>query len=477
MRASTIHHPQAAVRTIRAAATSLMTSTIAWFRRDLRLADNRMLEAAARGANRVWPVFVADPGLLRRHATAAARIAWFARSLQALDDRLRSLGSELQILYGDPADQLRAFAATVGADHVVAAADDDPLAVVRDNTVAREVDLHLVDDLRILPAGALRTATGGPYQVFGPFHRAFAARLEADPGLLASAGPVPSGRFAPRARDGSGTDGFPSPQSPHSLPMPGERAAADRLASFIQHRIGTYDVLRDRPSAGGTSQLSPDLRVGSISIRAPWRAALEIEQREGEDRVRGARRWRAELAWREFLAQRPESNASDPAMAAEDRAEPLLEAWRAGCTGIPFVDAGMRQLVATGWMHNRARLVAASFLVKDAGLDWRRGAAVFREHLIDADDVQNDGNWRWIAGVGAGSAPPFRVFNPIRQGKRFDADGSYVRGWIPELTDMPDRYVHEPWLAPVPPRTYPAPLIDHALARERYLASSMRHRS
>jgi deoxyribodipyrimidine photo-lyase len=458
---------------------------IAWFRRDLRLTDNRMLEAATLHAERVWPVFVADPALLARHAAAPGRTAWFAANLAALDRRLRAVGSGLTVLRGTPQDALRDFAALVGADAVYASADEDPAAIARDSRVAEQVDLRLVDDQRIVAPGEIRTGAGEAYTVFTPFRRALDARVEEAPDVVTAAAEPRHDRLAPRPANAQGPEAFPAPGPPHRLPEPGEEAAAARLRSFLREGIAGYRDERDRPDLDATSHLSAYLRVGAISVRACWRAARNAETRareRGDARLaQGAGTWRGELAWREFFAH---VLAAHPRLATESfrreydaiewetgaQADELLAAWRDGRTGFPFVDAGMRELAATGWMHNRARLVTASVLVKDAGVDWRRGASVFGERLLDADLQQNEGNWQWVAGVGTDAAPYFRIFNPSLQAKRFDPDGAYVRRWVPELAGMPDAWVHEPWLAPQPPGDYPAPILDHREARERTLA-------
>ena len=455
---------------------------IAWFRRDLRLTDNQMLEAATRGADRVWPVFVADPDLLDAHGAATARTAWFEANVRALDEMLRLEGSGLTVLHGRPEEVLRTFAAEVGASIVHAAADEDPAAIARDERVARAVDLHLVDDQRIVPPSQLRTGGGSAYTVYTPFRRALDARVDADPAAARTADPDLS-RLAPAP--GTRHPAIGATASPHALPAPGERAASDRLRAFLRTDVAGYRDERDRPDHDTTSRLSPYLRVGAISIRACWRAAINAAERARErgDRrlAQGAATWRGELAWREFFAHvlaahprlatasfRTEFDGIEWAEGAE--ADDALAAWREGRTGFPFVDAGMRQLAATGWMHNRARLVTASFLVKDAGVDWRRGASVFSERLLDADVQQNDGNWQWVAGVGTDAAPYFRIFNPTLQSRKFDPDGAYIRRWIPELADVESAHIHEPWRAPSPPKDYPVPILDHAEARQRTLA-------
>lgn len=457
---------------------------IAWFRRDLRLTDNRMLEVATHDAERVWPVFVVDRALLERHKAARGRVAWFAASVRALDERLRDEGSGLTVLVGEPAGELRRFARQVDADVVMAAADEDPMAVARDERVRGAVNLRLIDDARIVPPAELRTAGGVPYTVYTPFRRALDARVDADPSALAGRAEPRLDRLAPRPTGASGPGAFPAETPPHPLPEPGEQAASDRLRGFLRGDVDAYREERDRPDLDSTSHLSPYLRVGAISVRACWRAALGAADRARErgDRklAQGAATWRGELAWREFFAH---VLAAHPRLASEsfrseydaiswadgEEADEALEAWRTGRTGFPFVDAGMRQLVATGWMHNRARLVTASFLVKDAGVDWRTGEGVFLDHLLDADRQQNTGNWQWVAGVGTDAAPYFRIFNPTLQAKKFDPEGTYVRRWIPELAGVPDAFIHEPWRAPEPPSGYPSPILDHAEARARTL--------
>lgn len=465
--------------------TAAPRRTIAWFRRDLRLTDNRMLEAATRGVDRVWPVFVADPDLLDAHSAATARVAWFEANVRSLDERLREHGSGLTVLRGRPEEVLRRFAAEVGAGIVHAAADEDPAAIARDERVAAAVDLRLVDDQRIVPPDELRTGSGGPYTVYTPFRRALEARIDTAPDAATGRREADLSRLAPAPARAVDSLVFGGVEPPYELPEPGEQAATDRLRAFLRAGIAGYRDERDRPDLDATSGLSPYLRVGAISVRACWRAALNAAERARErgDRhlTEGAATWRGELAWREFFAH---VLAAHPRIATESfraeydtvewadgaEADEALAAWRDGRTGFPFVDAGMRQLAATGWMHNRARLVTASFLVKDAGIDWRRGASVFAERLLDADVQQNHGNWQWVAGVGTDAAPYFRIFNPTLQGRKFDPDGAYIRRWIPELADFDPAHIHEPWLVQSPSPAYPAPILDHAEARQRTLA-------
>ena len=460
-----------------------MRRSIAWLRRDLRLTDNRVLAEATVASERVWPVFVVDPRILEIHAAATGRIAWFAASVRSLDDALGKHGSGLTLLVGPPERELPRFAREIEAECIFAATDEDPAARARDDRVAAAADLRLVVDTRLLPPDALRTTNGEAHAVYGPFRRALEAHLAKAGAAITARADADLTRLAPPP-EGALTD-FPAPASSADLPVPGEVAATARLRSFLRADLATYDGDRDVPALDATSHLSPYLRVGAISIRAAWRAASNAAERARERRdlalERGAAAWRRELAWREFFAH---VLAANPRLATASfradlddlewdegpSADRALAAWREGRTGYPLVDAGMRQLVAEGWMHNRARLVTASFLVKDLGVDWRRGESVFMEHLIDGDLSVNNGNWQWVAGVGTDAAPYFRILNPTLQAQRFDPDGTYVRRWVTELEDLPNEHVLEPWKAPKPPRDYPPPIVDHGAARQRALA-------
>ncbi len=411
-------------------------------------------------------------------------MAWFSANVRALDNALAGHGSALTILVGPPEDEILRFARTVGAEAVFAAADEDPAAISRDARVATAVDLRLVDDTQLVPPSAMRTGEGRPFSVFSPFRRALDAALEAHDALTERQD-TDVRRLAPRSAGAGGPGDWTAPASPHELPEPGETAATARLRGFLRSGLAGYLEHRDDLARDATSHLSPYLRVGAISVRAAWRAVRDAEARARERRdralARGAAAWRRELAWREFFAHvlsahprlaresfRPELDGL--AWEEGSAADEALLAWRSGRTGYPLVDAGMRQLASTGWMHNRARLTAASFLVKDLGIDWRRGESVFIEHLLDGDLAQNNGNWQWVAGVGTDAAPYFRILNPTLQAKRFDPDGSYVRRWVPELASVPNEHVLEPWTAPEPPVDYPPPIVDHAAGRERALA-------
>jgi len=443
-----------------------MAPTIMWFRRDLRVADNPALAAAVAeaGGAETFPVFVLDPALLR--PAGAARTAFLAGCLDALD---AALDGRLTIVAGDPAEAIPGLARRVKAGAVFAAHDFGPYGRARDEAVGRA----LRDDGRrfepcgsayAVAPGTVRSKAGDPYRVYSAFYRAW-RRIGwlppiAPPPLTTVAGPV--GRRAGRPKDRPAAE----------LPAPGEAAAARRLAAFLGH-AGRYGDERDLPGRDGTSRLSPYLRFGCLHPR-------QVLDRLG--RTRGEEVFRRELAWREFYADvlfhRPDSarRSLQPAMAAMEvdegpEADRRFAAWAEGRTGYPIVDAGMRQLSAEAWMHNRVRMIVASFLVKDLHLDWSRGARHFMRLLVDGDLASNQHGWQWVAGTGTDPAPYFRVFNPVLQGEKFDPDGDYVRRWVPELAAVGGGAVHRPWTLPGgPPGGYPGPIVDHADERRVALA-------
>jgi len=446
-----------------------------WFRSDLRLRDNRALASACR-AGAAALVFVLDDRLLAGRALGAPRLRFLLGSLERLGAELARRGQRLVVRRGDPALVVPRLAREGRFDRVVWNRDHGPFAARRDTRVGRAlaaagVAVETHKDRVVFESGEVRTRDGAPFRVFTPFRNAWWARFEADP--PACEGPVrlpPPVPLASESLPDAAALGFGEDET--ELPTPGEDAARRRLDRFLAVAIARYAADRDRPDRDGTSRLSPYLRFGAISIRTCLHAARE-RAREDPRAREGVRKWLDELVWREFYAavlvehphvlRRSFERAYDAMRWEDDDAG--FAAWCAGRTGHPFVDAGMRQLAATGWMHNRARMVVASFLTKDLLVDWRRGERFFLQRLVDGDPASNNGGWQWSASTGTDAQPWFRIFSPVAQGERFDPDGAYVRAWLPELRYVPPRFVHRPWQAPSPPRDYPRPIVDHAERR------------
>jgi deoxyribodipyrimidine photo-lyase len=450
-------------------------TTLLWLRRDLRLGDNPTLAyAAARGA--VVPVAIEPPA----HSPGIASAEWRAASLVALDTSLHSLGSRLVVRSGPAEVSLVALASETGADVVACTRSWDPASLAEERRVAAAlssagVRLEVRESQYLVAPTDLHTGSKTPYQVFTPYYRAWVTALPTEqtldvPARLVPPTAWPAGDVALRAR------------AVDAQWRPGENGATERLDRFVRDHLNSYDDLRDDPSVAATSGLSPHLAAGEISPKQIRQAIADVPKTIVAPYLR-------QLAWREFSAHVLHANPDLDRTPLRARFSSMpwiddpdgLERWRRGMTGYPLVDAGMRQLAATGWMHNRVRLVAASFLVKDLLISWTQGEEHFSRTLIDADTAQNAFNWQWVAGSGADAAPYFRIFNPSLQGKRFDSKGAYVRRWVPELAALPDRWIHEPWKAPeferelarsaVDGEAYPAPMIEHAEARERALAS------
>jgi deoxyribodipyrimidine photo-lyase len=438
-----------------------------WFRRDLRLADNPALAAAARHAGpdgEVTALFCHDDRLAR--PAGAARRAFLAGCLAALD---ADIGRRLVVRSGHPEAVVPEVVGEVGADAVFVAEDFGPYGRERDERVAaelrrREADLVRVGSPYAVPPGEVRTRAGEPYKVFTPFSRAWRTHGWPDP--------APAARRV-RWAQGVGGDGPPvAPPVDAELPEPGEAAAHRAARRFLHGPLARYADARDRPDLDATSRLSPYLKWGCLH---PRQLLAELGGNAGHDA------FRTELCWREFYADvlwhRPDTvrRAFLPAMRCMEvdtghGTDEAFLAWAEGRTGYPIVDAGMRQLVAEGWMHNRVRMIVASFLVKDLHLDWTRGARYFMQHLVDGDLASNHHGWQWVAGTGTDAAPYFRIFDPVSQGERYDPDGDYVRRWIPELRGIDGRAVHRPSERPDgPPAGYPHPIVDHAEERAEAL--------
>lgn len=440
-------------------------TAVVWFRRDLRLADHPALAAAAAGADQVVALFVDDERL--RRPAGPPRVVFLDACLAALDE---SIGGHLVRRTGDPARVVVDVAAEVGATDVYVTGDFGPYGRARDDEVADALEarggtLRRVGTPYAVAPGTLHTQAGDPFKVFTPYWRAW------DPRATEVAVPAPAVRWVA----GLPTTA-PSPvelADGVALPVAGERGAHDRLDDFLADAVDRYHEGRDQPGVDGSSRLSPYLKYGCLHPR-------QVLDRLAPG-APGPDALRRELAWRDFYADvlfhRPDTahRAFLPKMRAMrvdggPATEERFAAWRDGRTGYPLVDAGMRQLAAEAWMHNRVRMVTASFLVKDLHLDWGRGAAVFLERLVDGDLASNQHGWQWVAGTGTDAAPYFRVFNPVAQSKRFDPDGAYLRRWLPELADVPAPAIHEPWKLPDgPPGGYPEPIVDHGVERAEAL--------
>jgi len=455
-----------------------------WLRRDLRLADNEVLHAVLEHADRVIPVYVLDPILLERYA-GTKRVAFLFSAIRQLDADLRARGSRLVVRRGNARDALGRLVQEAGATAIFAQEDWTPYARQRDAKVAAHLPLHLVGSPTLRPPGAVLKQDGQPYTVFTPFSRKWKAFAPPSTSELHS---------VPAQMSPSDVQSLPipvEPALPPKVPFPAsETEAQNRLRAFTEGRdapIYRYAQERDRLDLETTSRLSPYLRFGMLSVRQALVAAHRaLAAAPDEDAVEGVHTWLNELVWREFYVSilyhfpyvldrsfRP--NLQDIPWENDQTG---FAAWCVGQTGYPIVDAAMRQLVETGWMHNRARMIVASFLVKDLLIDWRWGERYFMQHLIDGDPAANNGGWQWTAGTGTDAAPYFRIFNPVVQGRRYDPRGAYVRAWVSELASVPDRYIHAPWKMAaetqrasgcVIGRDYPAPIVDHSQARERTL--------
>ncbi len=463
-----------------------MTTALWWLRRDLRLTDNQALAAALAHADQVLPVFVLDPVLLASPYIGSKRLAFLFAGLRQLDTDLRARGSRLIVRQGDPQNELAAILASCGANEIFAEEDFSPYARHRDARVAQRLPLELVAGLTVQPPGTVLKDDGSPYTVFTPFSRKWKALT-----TLPTSGVLPA---PTRIRTPDEVHGHPIPNEPALPPgvpfQPGEAEAQRRLSAFVDGRqapIDRYAETRNRVDLEGTSQLSPYLRFGMLSARQAAVSAMAAMEAAPNKQVRkSTETWLNELVWREFYVHilyhfphiRGQSFRAELENIAWENDQAAFAAWCEGKTGYPVVDAAMRQLIHSGWMHNRARMIVASFLVKDLLIDWRWGERWFMQHLVDGDPAANNGGWQWTAGTGTDAAPYFRIFNPILQSQKFDPDGTYIRRWVPELVEVPAKFVHEPWRMPsevqrvsgcVIGQDYPHPIVDHAAMRQRVM--------
>ncbi|MCS6811244.1 MAG: DNA photolyase family protein [Tepidimonas sp.] len=480
-------------------------SALMWFRRDLRAYDNAALYHALRASRRVWCVFVFDTAiltpLLQRGLQADRRVEFIHAALQDLDDQLRALGRSfgtdgvgLIVLHAAASEAIPQLAAQLGVQAVYANHDDDPDALARDarvlGTLAHQgVAMHTFKDHVIFERREILTGNGRPFTVFTPYKNAWLRaltpfHLKAYPVERYGAALAPRPAHLAGALPSLGDLGF-APTNLRQLPMRTGTRGARAMWEDFQARLERYHLARDYPGIKGPSYLSAHLRFGTLSIREVAASAYALHAR-GQA---GASAWLNELIWRDFyhqiLANFPHivEHAFKPEY---DRivwergrhAEALLAAWCTGQTGYPLVDAAMRQLNQTGYMHNRLRMVVASFLTKDLGLDWRRGERYFADHLLDFDLAANNGGWQWAASSGCDAQPYFRIFNPVAQSRKFDPHGKFIRRYVPELAALDDQAIHAPWEASAQAlaaagvtlgRTYPLPIVDHAQARQRTL--------
>ena len=468
---------------------------IVWLRQDLRVADHPALSAAAETGRAVLPLYVLDVDTPGTWAVGGASLWWLHHSLAALSGSLEDIGSKLILRQGRGPDIVQGLAREHGASAVYITRGYEPWAV------ADEAELKVMGhrdgfDVRrfsgalLFEPEAIRTKDGGPFKVFTPFWKACLAVGEPGRSL-----PSPKTLKAPVdwAKSDTLEDWALLPTKPdwaggmRETWVPGETGAAVRLHGFIERSLGGYATGRDRPDQPGTSMLSPHLHFGEISSRQCWHS---VRMADGEG-AHGAASYLRELGWREFSTHllfhfpnitetpfRPEFANFPWIDSGASKAD--LAAWQRGQTGYPIVDAGMRQLWHTGWMHNRVRMIVASLLTKHLRIHWREGARWFWDTLVDADLANNSASWQWVAGSGADAAPYFRIFNPVLQGQKFDPNGTYVRHWVPELANLPAANIHMPWEASasvlaqagvVLGKTYPRPIVDHGKARAAALAA------
>jgi deoxyribodipyrimidine photo-lyase len=466
---------------------------IVWFRQDLRLADNPALDVAANGGRPVVPVYVLDELVTDEWPMGGASRWWLDGSLRALSASLQERGSRLILRRGRTVDELTRLAAEIGAASIHFSRAYEPFSARLEQQLKSACDtaavaVHRYCGSLLQEPEAIRTKMGEPFRVFTPYWRAVLAMrrrgLVAPPCVLANPHTWPaseqlnSWRLRPK-----------NPDWMHGLSStwtPGEAGAARRLEAVIDEALAAYAVDRDRPDKPGTSMLSPHLHFGEVSPVQCWHAVAMARDRNPA-LATGADVWLRELGWREFSYHllhhwphitnqpfRPEFSAF-PWDTNAERSKKRRMAWQRGQTGYPIVDAGMRQLWQTGWMHNRVRMIVASFLTKHLLVPWQQGARWFWDTLVDADLASNSASWQWVAGSGADAAPYFRIFNPVLQGRKFDSDGNYVRRFVPELARLGADHIHAPWEAPDKAlamagvrlgETYPRPIVDHAAARQ-----------
>jgi deoxyribodipyrimidine photo-lyase len=440
---------------------------LVWHRADLRTHDHPALHHAARGSQKIAPVFVLDPSLLTMPYSGKTRIAFLHANLRALHESYQKLGSSLVVRYGKPEEELLKLAREADAKAIYAIRSDEPVGRERDARVKtmlekNGIEFRLLESDTIHQPGTIKSLSDTSYKVFTPFWKTWsnfpistlATPKKLEPHNLSSLA-------------------IPEPKAQVEMPEAGEDAAKLKLEHFIRSVGLHYESWRNTPAVDGTSQLSSYLHLGVISVRY---AAARAQKA-------GMTGWVRELCWRDFYrhilfdeprlaveAFKPAWNSFPWRDSSSD-----FEAWQSGNTGYPIVDAGMRQLLETGWMHNRVRMIVASFLTKHLLMNWQLGEAHFNDLLIDGDLASNNGGWQWTAGCGVDAAPYFRVFNPVTQGEKFDPGAEYLKRFIPELHDLEPKLAHQPWTMTRPPKAYADPIVPLSVGRERFLETAKRH--
>jgi len=480
------------------AGTKHYSTAIVWLRRDLRVADNASLHHACQAAEQVVPLFILDETILRRPDIGAARVAFLLDALRVLDASLQARGGRLVVREGKTPEALLEAVREFGADAVFHHRKYEPFGVARDAKVKAALDangtaLETFKDIALFEAGEIVSQGGQPYTVFSPYKRIWFDK-PADAPL-----PAPAHISVP-----DNAHGIPIPkadslkfQTEQTFACGGEDAAQGLLQEFLQHKVADYGAHRDQMAEDATSRLSRHLHLGTLGMRTMTDAVRQVSekgrsrpspskeaQQEHQTSGGGAISFLNEMAWHDFylqiLAEFPHvtQGAFHPQFDALEweNNETLFEAWKQGRTGYPIVDAAMRQMNGEAWMHNRGRMIVASFLTKDLLIDWRWGEQYFMQQLVDGDQAANNGGWQWAAGTGTDAQPFFRIFNPTLQGEKFDPDGAYVRRWVPELAKLPTNMIHMPWKLSAAERAhlgctaYPDPVVDHAAQRAKALA-------
>ncbi len=470
--------------------------TILWFRQDLRLHGNPALSAAISRGRPVIPVYIWSPEEEGNWPPGAASRWWLHQSLRSLKKSLQEMSSDLILLVGNTQSQLKDLIKQTGADAVYWNRRCEPSARQLDSDV--EVEMHaaaietqLFDGQTLFEMDKIKNSEGNPFQVFTPFWKACVQFLEKEP-PDETWKVFPASPYKPTSKAVEDLNLLPTHNWTNGLSevwQPGESGAREQLQQFLKESIQSYTEERDRPDLAGVSRMSPHLHFGEIGPRQIFREVLQIiDELPSLDEQKSAWGYLRQLGWREFSSyllyhfphtqNAPLRPLYESFPYIKDRA--MLKAWQHGLTGYPIVDAGMRQLWQTGWMHNRVRLITASFLVKDLLISWKSGTLWFWDTLVDADLANNTMGWQWTAGCGADASPYFRIFNPVKQGEKFDPTGEYVRRWVPELGQFPDNLIHRPWEASlfeqmeagtVLGEDYPHRIVDHDFARERALSA------